>query len=90
MAYQQLIDSVDDEVRAAYGQQYLDTYLRVPKMNSGSSDKDVKGVLDAFEDAILSTNPDSRYLVDGIRNRIDVLCVSNALLYCYFLEHTTV
>ncbi|XP_046560899.1 D-beta-hydroxybutyrate dehydrogenase, mitochondrial-like [Haliotis rubra] len=34
-AYQQLIDSVDDEIRAGYGQQYLDTYMRVPKMNPG-------------------------------------------------------
>ncbi|XP_046352509.2 D-beta-hydroxybutyrate dehydrogenase, mitochondrial-like isoform X2 [Haliotis rufescens] len=75
VAYQQLIDSVDDEIRAAYGQDYLDTYLRVPKMNSRSSDKDLKRVLDAFEDAILSTNPDSRYLVDGIRHWIDVLCM---------------
>ncbi|XP_067672980.1 D-beta-hydroxybutyrate dehydrogenase, mitochondrial-like [Haliotis asinina] len=75
MAYQQLIDSVDDELRATYGQQYLNTYMRVPKMDPGSSDKDIKGVLDAFEHAILSTTPDARYLVDGIRNRIDVLCM---------------
>ncbi|XP_067672979.1 retinol dehydrogenase 16-like [Haliotis asinina] len=73
--YQELLDSVDDEVRTAYGQHYLDTYMRVPKMIPGSSDKDLKGVLDAFEHAILSSNPNSRYLVDGIRNKIDVLCM---------------
>ncbi|XP_048248482.1 retinol dehydrogenase 16-like isoform X1 [Haliotis rufescens] len=75
VVYKELIDSVNDEIRAAYGQDYLDTYMCVPKMNPGSSDKDLKGVLDAFEDAILSTNPDSRYLVDGIHPWIDVLCM---------------
>ncbi|XP_048248481.1 retinol dehydrogenase 16-like [Haliotis rufescens] len=62
-----LIDNVGDEIRAAYGQEYLDTYMRLPKMRPGSSDKDLKAVLDAFEDAILSHRPDSRYLVDGKR-----------------------
>ncbi|XP_067671691.1 D-beta-hydroxybutyrate dehydrogenase, mitochondrial-like [Haliotis asinina] len=60
-----LIDNVSDEIRTAYGQDYLDTYMRVPKMRPGSSDKDIQPMLDAFEDAILSSRPNSRYLVDG-------------------------
>ncbi|XP_046560898.1 D-beta-hydroxybutyrate dehydrogenase, mitochondrial-like [Haliotis rubra] len=35
VVYQKLLDSVDDEIRTAYGQQYLDTYMRVPKMIPG-------------------------------------------------------
>ncbi|XP_046560891.1 retinol dehydrogenase 7-like [Haliotis rubra] len=67
-----LIDNVSDEIRTAYGQDYLDTYMRVPKMRPGSSDQDIQPMLDAFEDAILSCRPDSRYLVDG--QRVDGDC----------------
>ncbi|XP_052262045.1 D-beta-hydroxybutyrate dehydrogenase, mitochondrial-like isoform X1 [Dreissena polymorpha] len=64
--------SAEEEVRGAYGKEYCDAIYTGTLGAAKDAAKSIMPVIDAMEDAIVSTGPRLRYLVDGSSKLIDM------------------
>ena len=65
-----------EDARAAYGREYLDAQFRSVVRAAGTAGPNIVPVIDALEDAVSSTSPRVRYLVDGENSWYDHANVS--------------
>ena len=74
--YRQMIAAVDDDVRSAYGEEYLQTFVKNLPTAYPFSENKLRGILEALESAVAAVHPRSRYLVDRTNVLVDGNCVS--------------
>ena len=63
-------------VQALYGWEYVSTLVQRCRDGRAGSCYSSAPVMDAMVDAIASTNPQARYLIQGSKKLIDIWCVS--------------
>ncbi|KAK3085459.1 hypothetical protein FSP39_003715, partial [Pinctada imbricata] len=65
------------DIKDTYGREYMFAHVdRLEGNDEEGSDRNVVPVTDAFVDAIMNENPNTRYLIDGSPDWIDRYCVS--------------
>jgi len=69
--------NASEEVRQAYGSEYVEALLEGIKGAGQTSAPNVEPVLDAMQEAICSESPQYRYLVHGGTKPLDWYCVSS-------------
>lgn len=71
-----MADKVSPEVQDVYNaKQYLEDLYKAVCGSSNSTYPGLKPVIDAMEDAVVSTHPKYRYLIGGSNSFYDVYCV---------------
>ncbi|WAR07737.1 H17B6-like protein [Mya arenaria] len=53
------------DVKVTYGRKYVDAYLAQQRASTSGGGLTTRPVVDALEDAVVSTRPHTRYMVDG-------------------------
>ncbi|XP_052760123.1 D-beta-hydroxybutyrate dehydrogenase, mitochondrial-like [Mya arenaria] len=85
-----------DEVKEAYGREYINQQVAGLKASGSTSAPEVEPVVDAMQEAVCNTSPEYRYLIHGSSKPLDWYCVCakmNELLpegfMDWFLEFTS-
>lgn len=75
--FDSMVQNASADVQQAYNaKEYLENLLVAVKGSSDSAYPGLEPVIDAMEDAVVSTHPHYRYLVGGSNSFYDVYCVS--------------
>ncbi|KAJ8318725.1 hypothetical protein KUTeg_003816, partial [Tegillarca granosa] len=64
-----------DDVKETYGKDYLEGLYTAGVNSRYTTHKTLAPVIDAYEDAIVNTSPQYRYLVDGSNQLFDIYCM---------------
>ena len=65
-------NNASNEVKQTYGRAYLDAQLDGQRTSIAGSAHTTRPVIDALLDGLISTRPQTRYLVDGGDSFIDM------------------
>ncbi|KAK6174806.1 hypothetical protein SNE40_013384 [Patella caerulea] len=72
-------NNASEEIREVYGKEYHDSFYRAIESGARTTSPTIQPVLEAFKDALLNVEPETRYLIPGGSQWFDVYCVFGIL-----------